>query len=186
MIVDVAFEERYWYPDDGGIVWLAGYQPVAEDGRFLARDAPELAGARMAGVAGAARFHEAVLRSGRWAVSILNEDGQDAATWFALRGRPLDGQLEKVTSRRGEYTGAGLLDDANAWLECRTWRTYDGGDHTIVVGEVVTAEVDDAVDDPLLYYRSHYAALLHSQASEKSPVALRSSIIEDGTAQSGA
>ncbi|HEU0287116.1 MAG TPA: flavin reductase family protein [Nocardioidaceae bacterium] len=133
-----------------------------------------------------ARFHEAVLSSGRWAVSILNEEGQDAATWFALRGRPLDGQLEKVIYRRGEYTGAGLLGDANAWLECRTWRTYDGGDHTIVVGEVMTAEVDDRVDDPLLYYRSHYAALLHSQASEKSPVALRSSIIEDGTAQSGA
>jgi HIRAN domain len=64
VIVDVAFEERYWYPDDGGIVWLAGYQPVAPDGRFLGRDAPELAGARMAGVAGAARFHEAELASG--------------------------------------------------------------------------------------------------------------------------
>jgi flavin reductase (DIM6/NTAB) family NADH-FMN oxidoreductase RutF len=133
-----------------------------------------------------ARFHEAVLQSGRWAVSVISEVGQDAATWFALRGRPLDGQLEKVPYRRGEFTGAGLLDDANAWLECRTWRTYDGGDHTIVVGEVVTAEVDDDVDDPLLYYRSHYAALLHSEASEKSPVALRSSIIEDGTAQPGA
>jgi flavin reductase len=132
-----------------------------------------------------ARFHDAVLRSGRWAVSILSESGQDAATWFALRGRPLEGQLDKVGYRRGEFTGAGLLDDATAWLECRTWRTYDGADHTIVVGEVVTASVTDDVDDPLLYYRSHYAALLHSEASEKSPVALRSSIIDDETTQSG-
>src|ERR687890_292118 len=38
MIVDVEREERYWYPDDGGIVWLAGFQPVAPDGRFLGRD----------------------------------------------------------------------------------------------------------------------------------------------------
>lgn len=126
-----------------------------------------------------ARFHDAALRSGRWAVSVLTEAGQDAATWFALRGRPLDGQLEKVSYRRGEYSGAGLLDDAAAWLECRTWRTYDGGDHTIVVGEVMAAAVAEDVDDPLLYYRSHYAALLHSAASEKSPVSLRSSIIED-------
>jgi flavin reductase len=126
-----------------------------------------------------ARFHDAVLRSGRWAVSILNEAGQDAASWFALRGRPLDGQLEKVSYRRGDDSGAGLLDDATAWLECRTWRTYDGADHTIVVGEVVWAAVAGDVDDPLLYYRSHYAALLHSAASEKSPVALRSSIIEE-------
>ena len=27
-VVDVAFEERYWYPHDGGVVWVAGYQLV--------------------------------------------------------------------------------------------------------------------------------------------------------------
>jgi hypothetical protein len=58
--VDVVFDERYWYPDDGGVVWLAGYQVVeGESGRYLARDAPELAarGLRVAGVAGAGRHH---------------------------------------------------------------------------------------------------------------------------------
>jgi hypothetical protein len=44
MTVEVAFEERYWYPEDGGEVWLAGYQVVdPESGRFLPRDAPQLA-----------------------------------------------------------------------------------------------------------------------------------------------
>jgi hypothetical protein len=60
VIVDAAFEERYWYPDDGGVVWIAGYQLVEpESGRFLGRDAPELAahGLRVAGVAGAGRHH---------------------------------------------------------------------------------------------------------------------------------
>jgi hypothetical protein len=58
--VDVVFEERYWYPDDGGAVWIAGYQVVEpESGRYLGRDAPELAarGLRVAGVAGAGRHH---------------------------------------------------------------------------------------------------------------------------------
>ena len=41
------------------------------------------------------------------------------------------------------------------------------------------AAVDDAGDDPLLYYSSRYGALLHSAASEKSVVALRDSIVED-------
>ena len=27
-VVDVAFEERYWYPHDGGVVWVSGYQLV--------------------------------------------------------------------------------------------------------------------------------------------------------------
>src|SRR5438445_6033191 len=64
--VDVAFEERYWYPDDGGVVWLAGFQVVdADSGRYLARDAPELRarGWHVAGVAGAGRHHAEALRA---------------------------------------------------------------------------------------------------------------------------
>jgi HIRAN domain len=55
VVVQAVFEERYWYPDDGGQVWIAGWTPVDESGRYLARDAPELAarGLRVAGVAGA-------------------------------------------------------------------------------------------------------------------------------------
>ena len=64
MVVEAVFEERYWYPDDGGQVWIAGYTPV-QDGRYLGRDAPELAarGLRIAGVAGAARHHAAALEA---------------------------------------------------------------------------------------------------------------------------
>ena len=125
------------------------------------------------------RFHDAVMASGTWAVSILAESAQDAATWFSTRGRPLQGQLDRVRYRRSPVCGAALLDGALAWLDCRTWQVHAGGDHSIVVGRVMWAAVDDAVDDPLLYYRSHYAALLHSAASEKSGLALRESIIED-------
>ena len=59
-VADVVFEERYWYPDDGGVVWISGYQVVEpESGRYLGRDAPELAarGLRVAGVAGARGHH---------------------------------------------------------------------------------------------------------------------------------
>lgn len=113
------------------------------------------------------RFHAAVLKSGTWAVSILSEDNQAAATWFATRGRPLEGQLDRVPHRRGVVLDAPLIDDAMAWLECETWQTYDGVDHTIVVGHVTHAEVGDAGDQPLLYYRSHYASLKPSPDSEK-------------------
>ena len=37
MIVEVEHQERYWYPDDGGEVWVAGYQLVDASGRFLGR-----------------------------------------------------------------------------------------------------------------------------------------------------
>ena len=37
MIVEVERQERYWYPDDGGEVWVAGFQLVDAEGRFLGR-----------------------------------------------------------------------------------------------------------------------------------------------------
>jgi hypothetical protein len=58
--VDVDYDERYWYPDEGGQVWLAGYSLVEPGGgRFLARDDPSLAerGLRVAGAAGAGQHH---------------------------------------------------------------------------------------------------------------------------------
>lgn len=113
------------------------------------------------------RFHAAVMQSRRWAVSILSEDNQATSTWFATRGRPLEGQLDRVPHRHASIVDAPLLDGALAWLECETWQTYDGVDHTIMVGQVVHAEVADADDRPLLYYRSHYASLQRSPDNEK-------------------
>lgn len=66
MQLEASFEERYWYPDEGGQVWLAGYQLVdPESGSYLARDAPQLTerGLKVAGVAGAAQFHAEALQS---------------------------------------------------------------------------------------------------------------------------
>lgn len=87
-------------------------------------------------VARTARIHAALEESGTWAVSILADDSREAATWLAKQGRPLEGQLDHIPYRRA-YTGSALLADALAWIECETWATYDGGDHTIVVGRVV-------------------------------------------------
>jgi hypothetical protein len=64
--VEVGYEERYWYPDEGGEVWIAGYHVVDKgSGRYVPRDAPELAarGLRVAGVAGAGRHHADALGS---------------------------------------------------------------------------------------------------------------------------
>ena len=65
MRVDVVVQERYWYPDDGGEVWVAGYQLVDAEGRYLGREAPELvdAGLRIAGIAGARAHHDEALQS---------------------------------------------------------------------------------------------------------------------------
>jgi HIRAN domain-containing protein len=66
VVVDAGYEEKYWYPDEGGQVWVAGYQLLDPDsGRYLARDAQELTsrGLHVAGVAGAGRHHADAIAS---------------------------------------------------------------------------------------------------------------------------
>ncbi|MBO0775865.1 MAG: flavin reductase family protein, partial [Actinobacteria bacterium] len=101
-----------------------------------------------------ARFHDAVLASGIWAVSVLNTESEKAARWLATRGRPLEGQLDAFRHHPGPVTGAPILDDALAALECRTTAVHDGGDHSIVVGEVLAVSEPRPEGHPLLYYGS--------------------------------
>ena len=102
-----------------------------------------------------ASLYEPVLRAGCWGVSVLGVDQQDDAAWFAKRGGAGIDQFDGRAVTAGPATGAPLLDHSLAWLECRTWATYDGGDHTIIVGEVVDLALGD-IDRPLLYFRSDY------------------------------
>lgn len=113
------------------------------------------------------RFHEAVRGSGRWGVTILSDRGRSDSAWFADRGRPLANQLERVGHHRSPG-GFALLDSGIAWMECWTSAIHDGGDHSIIVGDVLWAEVaDHDVDNPLLYFRSHYGTIVRSMQSEK-------------------
>jgi flavin reductase (DIM6/NTAB) family NADH-FMN oxidoreductase RutF len=104
-----------------------------------------------------ARFHDAVLAQGSWAVSIVAEDDEKTVRWLATRGR----QLEGVAHHPGPVTGAPVLDRALAVLECRTTAVHDGGDHSIVVGEVlaVTGPASPAARGPLLHYAGRYRRL---------------------------
>lgn len=102
-------------------------------------------------------WHDAVVSSGVWGVSILPVGARPTATWLSTGGRPLYGQLSGIAHHRGEL-GVALVDDALATLECRTTALHEAGDHTIVVGEVVSSLADARRDDPLIYYRSRYTS----------------------------
>ncbi len=110
----------------------------------------------------AARFHDAVLAAGIWAVSVLGEDAEKAARWLATRGRPLEGQLDQHPHHPGAVTGAPILDGALSAIECRTYAVHDGGDHSIVVGEVLAVAAPPPGADsagPLIYHAGRYRRL---------------------------
>jgi flavin reductase (DIM6/NTAB) family NADH-FMN oxidoreductase RutF len=106
-----------------------------------------------------ARFHEAVMATGVWGVSILDGEGRAAAAWLATRGRPLHGQLDRTGHHYGPATGVPLLDRATATLECRTTAVHPGGDHSIVLGEVVAVGIDEEETSALVYHRGTYRHL---------------------------
>lgn len=109
------------------------------------------------------RFLDAVLLSGRWAVSVLDATSSDAAVWFATKGRPLEGQMERVAFTRGPATGSAVLASSLSVFECSTTATHDGGDHVIVVGQVLAAGVPQGERaervGPLVHYRGRYSTL---------------------------
>jgi flavin reductase (DIM6/NTAB) family NADH-FMN oxidoreductase RutF len=105
-----------------------------------------------------ARFHDAIAEAGVWGLSILEAHQRPTADWLATQGRPLHGQLDRVPHHRGT-TGVALVDGALATIECRTTDLHLAGDHSIVVGEVVSLELSEHPGDALVYYRSRYGAL---------------------------
>jgi flavin reductase (DIM6/NTAB) family NADH-FMN oxidoreductase RutF len=106
-----------------------------------------------------ARFHDAVIEAGCWAVSVLSEDSEKTARWLATRGRPLEGQLDTIAHSPGPLTGTPILDEALAAMECRTTAVHDGGDHSIVVGEVLGVTELAGDSGPLVYHSGRYRRL---------------------------
>jgi flavin reductase (DIM6/NTAB) family NADH-FMN oxidoreductase RutF len=89
-------------------------------------------------------------------VNILAQDQESLARTFAQNGPAKYEHLAQVRHFSAS-TGAPILADTLAWLDCRLTQAYPGGDHLILLGEVVA--LGAAPGEPLLYLRSHYTRL---------------------------
>ena len=87
-----------------------------------------------------ARLAEAVESGAKWAVNILSAEGLATADWLASPGRPAINQLASVAHSRGEASGAAILDEATAWVQCETSWVKPAGSHLVVVGKVIAGE----------------------------------------------
>lgn len=105
-----------------------------------------------------ARFHDAVLESGRFGVSVLAADQRGLAAWFATPGRPLPGQMDRAPHTRSPG-GVALLDGALATLECLVRDVHPAGDHSIIVGAVDAARLAVDPQPALVHFRGQYSAL---------------------------
>lgn len=104
-----------------------------------------------------AHAHRIIEQGGAFTVNILGEHQEDVSRLFAKRAEPERGALRGQGFRIGT-TGAPVLEDALAYIECRVAEVLTGGDHAIFLGEVVNAAVVNDVA-PLLFFRAQYRTL---------------------------
>ena len=91
-----------------------------------------------------------------FAVNILGEGQSAISTRFA---RALTDKWDGVEMCPG-LEGVPLLSDALAWIECRSHAKYDGGDHLIIVGEVLSLTARSGIDArPLVFFGGKYRRL---------------------------
>jgi flavin reductase (DIM6/NTAB) family NADH-FMN oxidoreductase RutF len=114
----------------------------------------------MVSVRNDSRMDDLLAHQPLWAVSVLSENQRHVAGRFAMKGRISDRLLfEDIPHVRGEAAGAPLIGGALAVLECRTEQRVVAGDHTLVIGRVLTASAPGDDGGPLTYFRGKYRQL---------------------------
>jgi flavin reductase (DIM6/NTAB) family NADH-FMN oxidoreductase RutF len=103
-------------------------------------------------VARRARSHDA-LRGRPFCVNVLGAEQESLARQFAGTGEGLAAWVDAAAVPRL----AGVL----AHLECRPWRDYDGGDHTLFLGEVADFDYRDGA--ALGFHTSGFTAIADAQ-----------------------
>ncbi|WP_299183279.1 flavin reductase [uncultured Neptuniibacter sp.] len=100
-----------------------------------------------------------------FAVNVLGRDQVSTSNNFASRG---EDKFANASYSAG-IGGAPVLDDYAAQFECKTWAVYEGGDHLILVGEVVDYRYNDG-REPLVFARGSYAVSSTHPAMTKGQV----------------
>ncbi len=102
-----------------------------------------------------ARIMELIEKSQVFAISVLSEEQMEHCQRFAGQTE-LEDRFQGLECQQGQ-TGCPLFKGSLAHLECRVHQTHPAGDHTLVVGEVLTLECQEG--QPLLFFSGTYPKL---------------------------
>jgi flavin reductase (DIM6/NTAB) family NADH-FMN oxidoreductase RutF len=121
-----------------------------------------------------------IRQSGIYAINILTAQQQHLAQRFARKESDGHKSFADIALRDG-VTGAPLFAEALVHIECRLAAEHPGGDHTLVVGEVLALEYglaqsgEDAAA-PLTCYRSTFGTLGHEAVVARTPLPAEDSL----------
>ncbi|MCA9865662.1 MAG: flavin reductase family protein [Anaerolineae bacterium] len=105
-----------------------------------------------------ASAHELLEKAGTgFAVNILGHDQMELSNRFAwLKDEDRFAEGKWATA----VTGAPILENALAWLDCTVYSRFPAGSHTIYIGEVQASSVPRPDVKPLLYWNRGYRKLV--------------------------
>lgn len=86
-------------------------------------------------------------------VNFLSEAQEEISRRFATKGAD---KFAGLNWHAGS-NGAAIIEGSLGYVECKITQCHDGGDHTIVVGEIVN--VSATGDRPLLFFKGKYQRL---------------------------
>ncbi len=98
--------------------------------------------------------HDLIKKSKIFAVNVLGQDHIEVGRHFGMQsGKNVD-KLKDIEFE-AKATGAPIIKDCIAWLDCKVVNECDAGDHTIFVGEVVDGEVLSD-EEPIIYNKGDF------------------------------
>lgn len=89
--------------------------------------------------------------AGHFCVNILQEDQEDLVRLFATKGA----DRFKAVGWETAETGAPVLRDVLAWIDCEIDAIHEAGDHDLVVGRVHAVHMEHE-GKPLVFFRGGY------------------------------
>ena len=96
--------------------------------------------------------YPAIEAAGHYCVNILADDQDEQARVFAGKG---DDKFAGIGYRPSAATGAPVLHDVLAWIDCEIDAVHEAGDHWIVVGRVLDLEIGHE-GGPLVFFRGGF------------------------------
>lgn len=96
--------------------------------------------------------YPAFMKAEGFAIHILGHEQEELSTQFAKRG--VD-KFNGIDHKEGLY-GAPIIPGTLAVLQCRAVNKVDGGDHTILIGQVESIGMCEKGRNPLGFFRGQY------------------------------
>ncbi len=101
-----------------------------------------------------ANMYSLMQKKKQFGVSVLKQNQQAISEYFAKKEHNTETEQRLGIHFRRTSSGASVVDGTLLQMSCKVISSHVAGDHTIFIGKVEDAEMEEG--EPLLYFRGEY------------------------------